>query len=141
MGTWLTKNILYLAWVQALVSTLGSLYASEILGFPPCVLCWYQRIFMYPLVLILPIGIFKKDRNLPDYVIPLASLGGLVALYQNLLSWKVISETLAPCAIGVSCLTKYVNYFGFITIPLLSLLSFVVIISCMVVYKRLNSKS
>lgn len=135
---WLKKNILYLAWIQALVATLGSLYASEVLGFPPCILCWYQRIAMYPLVIILPIGIFQKDKNLPFYVIPLATIGGLVALYQNLLSWGVISETLSPCSIGVSCLTKYVEYFGFITIPFLSLLSFVVILSCMVIYKKLN---
>lgn len=135
---WLKKNLLYFAWVQALAATFGSLYASEVLGFAPCVLCWYQRIAMYPLAIILPIGILKKDKNLPLYAIPLALVGGLVALYQNLLTWGVIPQSFTPCTYGVSCLTKYISYFGFITIPFLSLLSFVVILGCMVIYQKLS---
>ena len=79
------KYILYLAFLQALIATLGSLFFSEILKFPPCVLCWYQRIAMYPLVLILAMGILKKDKNLPLYVLPLSIIGMLIGVYHNLL--------------------------------------------------------
>ncbi len=135
------ENILYLAWIQALVATIVSLYFSEILKLPPCVLCWYQRIFIYPLAIILPIGIFNKDKKIHQYVLPLSIAGMLVALYHNLLQMRVIPESLAPCATGVSCTTKYTIFSSdFVTIPFLSLLAFAVITACMIVYSRLNKK-
>ena len=131
----------YFAWAVAFGSTLGSLYFSEILQFPPCVLCWYQRILMYPLVIIIPIGILKKDQNFPLYVLPLGILGIIVALYHNLLYYNIIAESATPCIQGVSCTTKFIEWFGFVTIPLLSLLSFIIIVICMLVYKQsLRSK-
>lgn len=126
----------YAAWIIALVATLSSLYYSEVRHFLPCALCWYQRILLYPLVLVLPVGILKKDQWLHFYVLPLAIIGGLIALYQNLLVYKVIPESAAPCVAGVSCTVKYVEYFGFITIPFLSLTAFVVITICMMIYGR-----
>lgn len=131
-------NILYLAWVQALVAALGSLYFSEIKQFAPCVLCWYQRIFMYPLVIIIAVGILRKDKFLHWYVLPLSILGGLVAFYQVLLQQGILPEKVAPCTIGVSCLTKYTSYLGFLSIPLMSLLAFALITVCMVIYKKYN---
>ena len=120
-----------LAWLQAWIATLGSLFFSEIMHFTPCVLCWYQRIFMYPLVFILSIGILRKDKNLPYYVLPLSITGLLIALYHNLLYYGIIPEVVR-CAIGVSCKTRFFAWFGFITIPLLSFIAFTVISACMI---------
>lgn len=128
MKKWFIKNALYLALVQALIATFGSLYASEVLKFAPCVLCWYQRAMMYPLVPILIVGILKKDKNLPFYVIPLSVIGGLVAFYQYLLQLGIIPESATPCTFGIPCTTRYVDFGGFITFPFLSLLAFASII-------------
>ncbi len=137
---WARNNILYFAWGQALAATLGSLYASEILHWVPCPLCWYQRILMFPLVIILAVGILKKDKNLPAFVLPFTALGMAVAFYQYLLQLGVISENLAPCATGVSCTTKYVDFFGFVSFALLSFLAFAFISACMAVFQRSQSK-
>lgn len=122
----------YLVWLIALFSLLGSLYFSEILHFPPCALCWYQRIAIYPLVLLVPVGIIRKDKNLPYYVLPLSVIGGLIAFFHNLLYYKVIPESAGPCTLGVSCTTKYIEWLGFVSIPLLSLLAFIVITALMI---------
>lgn len=129
---------LYLAWLQSTVAMLGSLYFSEIAKFPPCVLCWYQRITIYPLVAIIMVGMFLKDKRLPIYVFPLSITGWLIALYHNLLYYKILPESIAPCVNGVSCTTKFIQWFGFITIPLLSFTAFTVINICMFVYWRLQ---
>jgi disulfide bond formation protein DsbB len=134
------KLVLYLAWTQALVAMLGSLFFSEILKYPPCVLCWYQRICIYPLVAIIPVGIIKKDKNLPFYVLPLSLVGLTISLFHNLLYYKWIPDTLAPCVNGVSCTTKFIEWFGFVTIPLLAFVAFLVITICMVIYWRANKK-
>ncbi len=127
---------LYLAWLQALVATIGSLYFSEVRHFAPCVLCWYQRILMYPLVILLTVGILKKDKNVVDYVLPLSLLGTAIAIYHNLLYNKILPESVAPCSIGASCLTKYIEWFGFITIPFLSLVAFVIIDILVIQYRK-----
>ena len=138
MIKFIKNNILYVAWNTTVVSMAGSLYFSEFLGFPPCVLCWYQRIAMYPLVLILAVGIIKKDRYLYSYVLPFSLLGGAIAFYHNLLYYKLLPDSLAPCISGISCTTKFIEWFGFVTIPLLSLLSFIFITIAMLIYKKLN---
>lgn len=127
----LIKNLYYIAWVQALVASLGSLIFSEILHFPPCVLCWYQRIFMYPIVFILGVGILNKDKKVYQYVIPLGVIGLVISLYHNLLYYQVIPENITPCIAGISCTTKFIEWFGFVTIPFLSSCAFAVIIACM----------
>jgi disulfide bond formation protein DsbB len=126
----------YAAFTQALVATLGSLFLSEILHLPPCILCWYQRACMYPLVIILGIGILRHDRSLWQYVLPLAAIGWTIALYHSLLQWKIIPDRLAPCAQGVSCTTVQVHLLGFITIPFMSLVAFSIIIGLMVLEWR-----
>lgn len=126
------KVVVYFAWMVAVVATSGSLYFSEVLHFSPCVLCWYQRIFMYPLVLIMAVGILKKDKNLPYYVLPLSVVGGLVAVYHNLLYYNILPASTAPCLLNVSCTTRFFAWFGFVTIPLLSLFAFGVITAAMV---------
>ena len=132
------ENVLYIAWMTAVASMAGSLYFGEILGLTPCVLCWYQRIAMYPLVLIIGIGIVKKDRNFLNYALPLSIIGGAIAFYQNLLYYNVIQERLIPCTFGISCTTKYIQLLGFIDIPLLSLFSFILITAVLLIHKKLN---
>lgn len=127
MITWIKNNAQYLAWATALLAMLGSLYFSNVLGFPPCVLCWYQRIALYPLVVIIPIGIIKKDTVLPYYTLALSAVGLLIGICHNLLYYKILPESAAPCVQGISCTTQFINWFGFLTIPLLALISFVVI--------------
>ena len=118
-------NLLFMAWAVALASCLGSLFFSEIMGFVPCSLCWYQRIFMYPLVLVLGIGLFPLNKEVFKFSMPLVISGWIFAFYHNLLHWGIISESLAPCTKGVACSTVYINWLGFITIPLLSIFSFI----------------
>ncbi len=134
--SWLKKNILYIAWGTALTSTLGSLYFSEFLYFTPCILCWYQRIAMYPLTVIILVGILRKDKNLPFYVLPLSIFGLLVSIYQNFLYFQLIPERISPCTVGVSCITKYISLLGFIDIPLLSFFAFLLITVCMLIYRK-----
>ncbi len=130
----------YFSWFVALAATLGSLYFSQILKFPPCNLCWYQRIFMFPLVLMIPVGILKKDKNLPFYVLPLSLAGLAIAFYHELLQIGLITENLIPCSNGISCTTKYISLFGFVTIPLLSLMAFSFItLSMLAIWKRKNN--
>ena len=132
----ISKNSLYIAWTVALIGTLGSLYFSEIRDFAPCPLCWYQRIALYPLVLILGAGIMLKDKNVFYYAFPLAAIGAAVGLYQNLLYYKVLPETAALCTFGVSCTNRYLEWFGFIDIPLLSFASFIIIALSLLLYKK-----
>lgn len=132
----LTKNPAYLAWFVVLVSISGSLYFSEIKLYAPCVLCWLQRVAMYPLIVILTVGIILKDKNLPLYVLPLSIFGSIIAFYHTLLNYGIISEGLGPCQFGVSCTTKYIEWFGFVTIPLLSLTAFLLITLLMLLYRK-----
>ncbi len=140
MNSFLKRYILYIALIQALVATLGSLFFSEVMNFTPCKLCWLQRIFMYPLVFIIAVGIIKKDKTLYLYVLPLTIVGLIIAAYHNLIYYHVISENLIPCSADVSCTTKFFSWFGFVTIPLLSLIAFTVITTCMIIQRKLNKK-
>lgn len=119
--------LVFSAWLIAAMATLGALFMSEIMGFAPCVLCWWQRIFMFPLVLILALGLFPYDRTVLRYALPLAALGLLVAGFHVLLTIGIIPETLAPCREGIPCKTLQVEWFGFVTIPLLSFFAFLVL--------------
>ena len=120
---------LYAAWLISLFATVGSLFFSEVMDFVPCSMCWYQRIFMYPVAVLLTIGIFKGDGASAKYAFPLAAIGWLFAFYHNLLMWGIIPETAAPCRSGIPCSTRYIDYFGFVTIPFLSLLAFSVLVA------------
>lgn len=126
----------YLAWAQALIATSGSLFLSEVLGYPPCVLCWYQRIAMYPLVAIIAVAILRRDARPYLYVLPLSLVGLAIAMYHNLLYVGVIPEAVSACRVGVSCTTRFFEWFGFITIPFLSLTAFTVISVLMLVHWR-----
>jgi disulfide bond formation protein DsbB len=115
---------LFAAWLIAAVSTLGALFLSEVVGVAPCSLCWYQRVFMFPLVFVLAAGLFPPDPRVLRYATPLVVVGWLVALFHLLLTRGIIPETLTPCTQGIPCSRIDVEWFGFVTVPLLSLLSF-----------------
>lgn len=117
-------TILFLAWLIASTAALGSMFFSEVMQFAPCVLCWYQRICLFPLVVIIPAGLFPFDRGVVRYALPLTLAGWLTAAYHTLLYAGVIPESIQPCSKGVSCTEEYISLFGFITIPMLSLLTF-----------------
>lgn len=131
-----THPLAYVAFAQASVATAGSLYFSEVAGLVPCLLCWYQRILMYPLVIILAVGILRRDKYLPDYVLPFSVLGMVVATYHYLLQQGVIAEAAAPCQAGISCTTKQVEWLGFVTIPVLAFAAFLVITVSMIVVRK-----
>jgi disulfide bond formation protein DsbB len=131
--------ILFATWLLASGATLGSLFFSEVMGFPPCSLCWYQRIFMYPLVIILGMGLMRLDSHAVRFALPLTVVGWLIAGYHTLLYEGVIPETLAPCSMGVSCTENYIELFGFVSIPMLSLLTFTaMVVPLLILRKRLT---
>lgn len=116
------------AWLVAALSTLGSLFFSEVMELVPCVLCWYQRIFLFPLAVILLVGLFPLDKNVVRYALPIAIIGLLFTVYHCLLFYGLIPETMQPCTQGVSCSDDSMILFGFLPIPLLSLAAFSIII-------------
>ena len=135
-GSNLNWTILFICWIIAAVSTLGSFFFSEIMEFAPCALCWYQRIFMFPLVLVFLAGLFPFDKNIVRYALPIASVGWAFAFYHYLLYSGFIPESIQPCSQGVSCSETYLDLFGFITIPMLSLISFSTIIVLLIILRR-----
>ena len=126
----------YVAFGMALIATLSSLFLSEILHWTPCVLCWYQRIAMYPLVIITGVGVVRRTNEWPIVALIIGGIGWVIALYHSLLQWGIISESLAPCVEGVSCVTRHGVWFGFITIPFLSFVAFSIIIAMSVVARK-----
>ncbi|QED49421.1 disulfide oxidoreductase [Cytobacillus dafuensis] len=127
---------LYIAWIVSIIATLGSLYFSEIRGFIPCELCWYQRILMYPLALILGIGTFQNDFSVKKFVLPLAFIGWCISFYHYLVQKVPGFAEITPCVNGVPCSAQYINWFGFITIPFLALTAFTMIIILMFLLKK-----
>jgi disulfide bond formation protein DsbB len=127
ISTWLNRNSLYIALVAAWIALCGSLYFSEVRGYVPCVLCWYQRILMYPLAPIIAVGLLRRDWNLPYYVLPLSVLGLGTSTYHYLLEKTDLFAGAAACRQGVSCTTQWINWFGFVTIPFLALVAFLII--------------
>jgi disulfide bond formation protein DsbB len=115
---------LFGAWLIALLATAGALFLGEVMGKTPCVLCWYQRIAMFPLVWVLGLGLLEADGRCLRYARPLAWAGWAIALYHCGVFWGLISEALTPCSQGASCADADVQVAGWLPIPLLSLLAF-----------------
>lgn len=126
MWVYLTRASRYLALLTACISMAGSLYFSLVLHWPPCDLCWYQRICMYPLALIIVVNTLRRESGLEHYVLPLSLIGAVIAMYHYLLQ-KTDWFTAPMCLSGVPCSGDYLNWFGVITIPLLALVAFVLI--------------
>lgn len=133
-----TNLFAYLAWTQALLGLLGSLFFSEVMGLLPCNLCWYQRIALYPLVLIIGIGVARKDPQYLWYAWPLAVIGWVIAVYHNLIYYHIVPAAEFTCNDLVPCTTPFA-IFGWFSIPLLSLLAFTSIIVCL--YMEMKSSS
>ena len=121
-------NYLFFAFIISLFATLGSLFFSEIMNFIPCSLCWYQRIFMYSLVFLFLTNLLFPDDKIFKYSISLAVSGWIISIYHNLLMFGIIPEKLSPCVQGVPCSTQYINWLGFINIPLLSFFAYTTIL-------------
>ena len=133
-------NILFLTWLVAGVSVLGSLFFSHVMEFAPCVLCWYQRIFLFPLVVVLAVGLFPFDGKVVKFSLPLVIAGWMTALYHNLLYVGIIPEDMQPCSRGVSCTEEYIELFGFLSIPMMSFISFSIIGTLLITLRRRMSK-
>ena len=129
-------TLLFACWIMAAGATLGALFFSDVMGVAPCVLCWYQRICMFPLVVLLPLGLFPPDPKVVRYALPLATLGAAIALFHVLLVHGVIPERIVPCRQGVPCSQNPVEWFGFLGIPHLALAAFLVIIALLVAAHR-----
>ncbi|OIU71988.1 disulfide oxidoreductase [Rossellomorea aquimaris] len=122
-----TQFFMYAAWLVSIIATLGSLYFSEVKGFIPCELCWYQRIFMYPLTLILGVATFKNDAALKQIVLPMSIIGGIISVFHYMEQKIPGFGGIKPCASGVPCNSEYINWLGFITIPFLAMTAFTLI--------------
>lgn len=140
MRLWKVNRPLFIAWITAIIAMLGSLYFSEIKGYTPCELCWYQRILMYPLVIILGIAFYHNDKKIHRYVLPLSICGIIMSGYHYGIQKFTFMSTLATCTKGVDCSNSYTGYFGFITIPLLAFVAFVMITICMILVSRSSVK-
>ncbi len=129
-------TILFISWLIASISTLGSLFFSEIMNFPLCVLSWYQRICLFPLVLILLTGLFPFDKSVVKFALPLTLTGWFIAFYHNLLYSGIIPKSIQPCGQGVSCTEDYINLYGIFTIPMLSMIAFSIILILLFILKK-----
>ena len=128
------EGLPYVAWIVALVAAGGSLFFSEVMELPPCVLCWYQRIAMYPLVIVIGAGIIMRDRRMKFYALPITLIGLGVSIYHNLLYYGIIPDSITPCTQGVSCTSRQIEWLGFITSPLMALVAFVIVTVSMLLY-------
>ncbi len=131
---------LFYAWAASVVATLGSLYLSEIVHFIPCSLCWFQRIFMYPLVWLLGVASAKKKVGIRIYALPLVGIGAAFSSYH------IYIQEMPSRAVGVSCgptscVSDVLNAFGFLTVPMLALTAFLFIAFCLVMAGRAARKS
>jgi disulfide bond formation protein DsbB len=134
-----SQYFLYSAWVVSITATLVSLYFSDIRGFIPCELCWFQRIFMYPLTLILGVATFQNDSGLRKIILPMSIIGGTISILHYLEQKVEGFAGIKPCASGVPCNSEYINWFGFITIPFLALMAFVLITIFTILSRDKNS--
>lgn len=133
-------TFLLLGWLIALISTFGALFFSEIMNLEPCVLCWYQRIAMFPLVMILGLGAYTLDSHCVKYGLPLAWAGWFAAGYHCLLYAGFIPQGMQPCGKGLSCSEVKLELIGFITIPLLSFIAFSIIVLLLTAAKKKQNK-
>jgi disulfide bond formation protein DsbB len=119
---------LWLAFAVAATAMAGSLYLSEVAGFIPCTLCWYQRIAMYPLVIVLGIAAWRRDAGIRPYVVPVAAIGAVIAAYHVVLQ-RLPGLPSGACPLDVPCTAIYVERFGFVTIPVMALVAFLAILT------------
>ncbi|MFC5775578.1 disulfide oxidoreductase [Ectobacillus antri] len=131
---------LYMAWFVSMTAVLGSLYFSEVRGFIPCELCWYQRIMMYPLAIFLGIATIYQDTRIKKYVLPLSIIGGSISIFHYMMQKIPGFAAIKPCVQGVPCTGQYINWLGFITIPFLALVAFTLITILLLLTKSSSEK-
>ena len=119
---------LWLAWLVAAVAMAGSLYFSETANFAPCKLCWYQRIAMYPLALLLLIAAVRRDQGIRRYAVPLAVVGAAISTYHYLIEWRP-SLGAGTCEISAPCTVPWFREFGFVSLSFMALCGFAAIIA------------
>ncbi|WP_082234705.1 disulfide oxidoreductase [Halobacillus massiliensis] len=122
-----SETWLFIAWAAALVATVGSLFFSEVLGYVPCELCWYQRILMYPLVIIYGAALLKKNSSVAYAGLFLSGIGGCVSIYHYLIQKLPALQSAGDACGVVPCNAEYINVLGFITIPFLAGTAFIII--------------
>jgi disulfide bond formation protein DsbB len=125
------------AWTAALVASTGSLYLSEVVGFVPCSLCWYQRIAMYPLVVVLGVATVRGDASVWRYALPLAVLGAAIAAYHVTIQLQP-SLDVGVCSAGASCTGRYLAVFGFVSIPVMAAAAFLLVTALMLLVRRIE---
>ena len=135
------SHAIFFSFLISLGALMGSLFYSEVLGYPPCSLCWYQRIFMFPIVIMLGMALYERRTDVRDYGIVLGIFGGVVAFYHTYLQWG--GTPLASCGVGpgqVSCAQRFVFLWDFLTLPLMSLAAFLLIIFILYTHKIYEHK-
>lgn len=129
----LGRVALPLAWIIALVTTLGSLYYSKVQGYVPCELCWYQRICLYPWSVILGIAAWRRDAAIKIYAVPVLCISIAISLYHSWIQWFPPSSGTSFCTVDAPCTTKFVNEFDFVTLPFMALSAAVFMIALLLV--------
>ncbi len=132
----LNQNILLVLFLLSLGATLGSLAYSNVIGFVPCELCWFQRILMYPQFIVLFMAWLKKDKNVILYLLPLSVIGACVSFYHSLVHWGIGTSLLACTANGGECGKVYVLAYNYITIPFMAFSMFVYLITISIIYLK-----
>lgn len=133
--------LLFTAWATSVIAMFGSLFFSEIQKFEPCELCWYQRILMYPMVIILGIAVVKKDERISFYTMILSVIGALISLYHySIQKIPFMADNAVSCG-RIPCTGQYINWFGFVTIPFLALVAFLIIFVCsLLIWKQVRGQ-
>lgn len=130
-------NAIFFSFLIAIASVAASLFYSGVAGFEPCLLCWWQRIFLYPQAIILFIAFVQRDERVRTYCLTLSGIGALISTYHSYLQFG--GEALAPCsATGVACEHVYFMEYGYVTIPTMALTAFILII-LFLLFRKKNS--
>ena len=134
-GGFVSKNILVIGFLISLMAVVSSLVYSDVIGYPPCMFCWYARVMFYPQLFLFGRAMIKKDRNILPYSMILTVLGLIITIYHSII--VLTGESLVPCTVsGVSCLTRDVFIFGFITIPFMGMIGFATLFFSLLVSKK-----
>jgi len=129
-----------LAFIVTGFASLGSLWLSNLAGYNPCLLCWWQRVFMYPLALFLLISLFQKDLKVRVFGLTLAIIGAVIAAYHYAVQRIPFMQGTVQCLADASCSTMYLGYWGFYSIPLMAFTAFIGAITILVIYHPAESK-
>ena len=134
------QHVIAWAWIVALIAMSGSLYFSSGLGLTPCLLCWYQRIAMYPLVFVLGVGLFRNDSNVWCFALPLSVIGAVISAYHVALQYQPSLEVLS-CTARVPCTARLLVVYGFVSIPVMAGAAFLLITTLLLALRTVQTGS